>query len=81
MAAVLAGYFEGPIGVDPLIFPWQSQSDSGLTGNDGALKAISRQHGPRLSVANQAPREPSVCAYIGQSACQATSGSQAIAFA
>jgi hypothetical protein len=81
IAALLAGCFEGPIRVGPLIFPWQSQPNKDRHGNDGTLKAISRRHRPLVSVANQVPREQFVCAYIGQSACQATAGRKAVAFA
>src|ERR1700682_4122230 len=40
LATLLALYFEGPIRVDPLIFPWLSVRALDCYGNHGALKAI-----------------------------------------
>src|SRR5450759_4017432 len=73
-AAFLTLYFEGPIRVDPLIFPRTVGPSRGLIRNDGALRALSTTPAPRGPLpqpANQVPVEHLACAYIGQSACQA----------
>ena len=61
--------FENPIRVDPSRF-WQTGSNIGLIGNDGALKAAGTG---RSAHANQVPVERPLFAYIGQSGCQAPS--------
>src|ERR1700709_2614695 len=66
---VFACCLENPIRVDPSRF-WQTGSNIGLIGNDGALKAAGKG---RSAYANQVPAERPLCAYIGQSACQAPS--------
>src|SRR3984885_10016703 len=66
---VLACCLENPIRVDPSRF-WQTGSNIGLIGNDGALKAAGTG---RSAHANQVPVEQPLFAYIGQSGCQALS--------
>ena len=69
----------GPSGSIPLIFLRLAGPSMGPTwtetANDGALKAIFPDLTPKwaLRQANQAPRDHPVCAYIGQSGCQARS--------
>src|SRR5258705_6037337 len=84
-AALLALYFEGPIGVDSLKFPWKCRNH-GLIGNHGTLKAAQapplRPDGCSVSARIRLPwiNHP-ICAYIGQSACQAASECKSGAFA